>query len=422
MGRSAVDYTTYSCQKPFDYPRRQSGKTMNRTKLSFPSHVADQDVREAVRQLCSKFTLEYWDECDRDDRFPEEFYQAFAAAGYLSVLIPEEFGGFGGTMTQMAAVLEEVGAGGGALNAASSVHIPILSVPTLLKFGTDDQKNDYLPKIAAGELFVTFGVTEPDAGTDTTNISTSATKVEGGWRVNGAKVWNSGALRGDKIMTLVRTGTPQEGQKKGEGLTLLLIDLKQGGVDVRPIEKIGRRAVASCEVFFNDVFVSDTEVVGTVGQGFYHLLYSLNGERLLVSAEALGIGRWAIEAASDYSRDRVVFGHQIGEHQSVQHPLAAAYLQLMAASEVLARALAEYEDKGGRAIGTLANGLKYLATEAEFAATDAAMQTFGGYAFAREYHIGRHWIESRLQRIAPINNQMVLNSIAEAALGLPRSY
>lgn len=388
----------------------------------FPAHAAEGELREAVRKMCARFPLSYWEECDQEERFPEEFFQAFADGGYLSVLVPEEYGGGGGSMTAMAAILEEVGAGGGALNAASSVHIPILSIPTLLRFGSAEQKAKYLPQIASGNLFVTFGVTEPDAGTDTTTISTRAVKVEGGWSVSGMKVWNTGALRGDKVMTLVRTSTPGPGQRKGEGLTLLLIDLDQRSVERRSIPKIGRHAVASCEVFFNDVFVPDSEVVGEVGQGFYHLLYSLNGERLLVSAEAIGIGRWAIDAAAKYGQERIVFGQQIGKHQSVQHPLAAAYLQLMAASEVLARALSVYEEKGGRAVGILANGLKYLATEAEFAATDAAMQTFGGYAFAREYHIGRHWIESRLQRIAPINNQMVLNSIAESALGLPRSY
>lgn len=389
--------------------------------ISFPTQSDQSDLREAVRSLCSKFSLDYWEQCDREHRFPEEFFQAFADAGYFGVLIPEEFGGHGGTMRQMAAILEEVGASGGALNAASSVHIPILSIPTLLRFGTEAQRMEYLPKIARGELFVTFGVTEPDAGTETTKISTAATKVDGGYLINGSKVWNTGAMRGDKVMALVRTGQPQ-GKRRGEGLTLFLADLSGDTVDIKPIKKIGRNAVASCEVFFNDHFVRDEDVVGEIGQGFYHLLYSLNGERLLVSAEALGIGRWAISAASDYAREREVFGHQIGEHQSVQHPLAAAYLHLMAATEVLDRCITEYETKGGGAIGMIANGLKYLASEAAFAATDAAMQCFGGYAYAREYHIGRHWIESRLQRIAPINNQMVLNSIAEQALDLPRSY
>lgn len=390
--------------------------------ITFPHHAERHDLRAAVRSLCEKFTLDYWDECDRSHAFPEEFYRAFAAAGYFGVLVPEEYGGHGGSMADMAAILEEVGAGGGALNACSAVHIPILSIPTLLKFGTEEQRATYLPKIASGELFVTFGVTEPDAGTDTTKLKTAAKPVDGGYVLNGSKVWNTGALRGDKVMVLARTGTPGEGQRRGEGLTLFLADLEGSSIDVRPIPKIGRNAVASCEVFFHDHFVPADAVVGEVGQGFYHLLYSLNGERILVSAEALGLGRWAIEAAANYARERVVFDQQIGGHQSVQHPLASAYLGLFAATEVLARCVSEYEDKGGAAVGTMANGLKYLASEAAFAATDAAMQCFGGFAYAREYHIGRHWIESRLQRIAPINNQMVLNSIAEQALSLPRSY
>ncbi|MCW2761613.1 MAG: acyl-CoA dehydrogenase [Marmoricola sp.] len=390
--------------------------------LSFPHHEKRQDLRDAVRALCSRFSLDYWDEHDIAHEFPQEFFDAFAAAGYFGVLLPEEYGGGGGTIGDMAAILEEVGASGGALNAASSVHIPILAIPTLLKFGTDRQRAAYLPEIAQGRLFVTFGVTEPNAGTDTTRIETKATAVPGGFLVNGSKVWITGALRGDLVMLLVRTSDRPESGRKGEGLTLMLADLSGTSIDIRAIPKIGRNAVASAELFFNDHFVPEDRVIGTIGQGFYHLLHSLNGERLLVSAEALGIGRWAVENAARYAKDRVVFGRQIGMNQAVQHPLAKAYLQLMAATEVLDRALGEYEAKGAASVGTLANGLKFLASEAAFAATDAAMQTFGGYSYAREYHIGRHWIESRLQLLAPINNQMILNNIAENVLGLPRSY
>lgn len=390
--------------------------------LHFPAHDEQQDLREAVRAMCAKFPLEYWDQHDLDHEFPEEFYRAFADAGYFGVLVPEELGGGGGTMGQMAAILEEVAACGGALNAASSVHLPILPIPAILAFGSERQRHTLLPQIVAGELFVTFGVTEPDAGTDTTKIKTAATKVDGGWRINGSKVWNTGALRGDLIMILARTSTPGPGQRKGEGLTLFLGNLKAGEVTIRPIPKIGRNAVPSCEVFFNDLFVTDEDVLGEVGQGFYHILHSLNGERILVAAEALGIARWAVEAGCEYARERVVFDQQIGRHQAVQHPLAQAYLQVLAATEVLSRTVEEYEAKGSRAVGQLANALKYLASEAEGFATDAAMQVFGGYAYAREYHIGRHWIEARLQRLAPINNQMVLNSIAEVTLELPRSY
>jgi acyl-CoA dehydrogenase len=392
------------------------------TITPYPHQRDRAELRLAVRQLCAKFSPEYWDEHDKEGKFPEEFAQAFADAGYKSIIIPEEYGGGGGTMADLVAVMEEVAAGGGGNNASSSVQIPLLAVPSLLAFGTEAQKQEFLPKIASGELFVTFGVTEPDAGTDTTKIRTTATRVDGGWRVNGTKVWNSGALRGDKVLLLVRTSQPGPGQRKGEGLTLFLTELRADSIKIRPIPKIGRNAVASAELFIIDHPVTEDQLVGEVGQGFYHLLHSLNGERLILTAVALGMGRWAVENATRYANERVVFGRQIGKNQAVQHPIARAYLHLLAASEVLSRAVAEYEAKGAGAIGGLANAAKYLATEAAFAASDDAMQVFGGYSFAREYNVGRHWIESRLQRIAPVNNQMILNYIAERELGLPRSY
>jgi acyl-CoA dehydrogenase len=392
------------------------------TIVPFPHQEQRKELRAAVAEFCAEYGLEYWDACDRDHRFPEEFFRAFAASGYLGVLIPERFGGGGGTMIDQVAVMEELAASGGGLNACSSVHIAMLCIPTLLAFGSAKQCAEILPKVAAGELFVTFGVTEPDAGTDTTRISTKAIATDDGWVVNGSKVWNSGALRGDKILLLARTSEPSDDQSRGHGLTLFLTDLRAPTIEIRDIPKIGRNAVASCEVFLRDHPVAPGEVIGEVGRGFYHLLHSLNGERLLISAEAIGLGRWAVESASRYARERVVFGRQIGMNQGVQHPLAASYLKLLAAGEVVYRAVAEYEEKGGDAIGALANAAKYLSSEAGFSACDDAMQVFGGYSYAREYHIGRHWIEARLQRIAPVNNQMVLNYIAERSLGLPRSY
>ncbi|ALL79267.1 acyl-CoA dehydrogenase (plasmid) [Pseudonocardia sp. EC080610-09] len=390
--------------------------------VPFPHQETNKDLRAAVRALCAKYDEEYWELADREHRYPEEFFSDFAAAGFLGILIPEEYGGGGGTMSDQVAVMEELAAGGGAINACSSVHIPMLCVPTVLAFGTEKQRRAILPRVASGELFVTFGVTEPDAGTDTTRITTRATPTDDGWVVNGAKVWNSGAQRGDKILLLARTSDPGPGDKRGHGLTLFLADLQADTVDIRAIPKIGRNAVSSTEVFFRDHPVSTADVVGDVGKGFYHLLHSLNGERLLISAEALGLGRWAVEAGARYANERVVFDRQIGMNQGVQHPLAASYLALLAAGEVVYRAVQEYEEKGGAAVGTLANAAKYLSSEAAFSAADNAMQVFGGYAYAREYHIGRYWIESRLQRIAPVNNQMILNFIAERSLGLPRSY
>jgi acyl-CoA dehydrogenase len=388
----------------------------------FPHQSIKPELRQLVQSICGKFDEEYWESCDGEKRFPEEFFQAFAKAGLLGITIPEQYGGGGGSLSDQVAVLEELAAGGGAINACSSVHIPLLCIPPLLAFGTEQQKATYLPKIAAGELFVTFGVTEPDAGTDTTSISTRAVPTDGGYLVSGTKVWNSGALRGDKILLLARTSTPDASQKRAHGLTLILTDLDSPNIEMRAIPKIGRNAVASAEVFLREHFVAESEVIGQVDQGFYHLLHSLNGERLYLSAEALGVGRWALRAASRYANERVVFDRPIGKNQAVQHPLAASYLGLLAAGQVVYRAVEEYESNGPSAVGTLANSAKYLATEAAFAATDSSMQVFGGYSFAREYHIGRHWIESRLQRIAPVNNQMILNYVAERSLGLPRSY
>ncbi|MBO9355980.1 acyl-CoA dehydrogenase [Bordetella petrii] len=388
----------------------------------FPHLDRESEIRRAVQSLCSKFPLDYWDKHDLEHEFPEEFYQDFAKSGFLSILVPTEYGGSGGTISEMAAALEEVAAGGGGQNACASVHIPLLAVPAISTFGTEEQKQKYLPQIAEGKLFVTFGVTEPDAGTDTTKIKTAGVLKDGRYIVNGSKVWNSGALRGDKILLLARTSTPAPGERRGNGLTLFLTDLRADTVEVRAIPKIGRNAVPSCEVFFSDHPIPESDIIGEVGQGFYHILHSLNAERLFLASEALGIGRWALLNARQYAQDRVVFGRQIGKNQAVQHPLAKSYVQILAASEVVCAALDAYAEQGASAIGTLANAAKYLATEAEFQATDTAMQVFGGYSYAREYHVGRHWIEARLQRVAPVNNDMVLNYLAERELDLPRSY
>ncbi len=388
----------------------------------FPHLKRDLDLRQAVRSLCRQFDLNYWDQKDADHEFPEEFFQAFASAGFLGTLIPEEYGGGGGTTSNMVAILEEVGASGGGLNACSAVHTPLLCAPTILKFGTEEQRKEFLPRIASGGLYTTFGVTEPDAGTDTTRIRTKAVDDDIGWVVKGSKVWNTGALRGEKVLLLVRTSEPGPEDRRGLGITLMLVDLNSPGVDIQPIPKIGRNAVASCEVFFNDVSVPYDNVVGEVGQGFYQLMHSLNSERLFVAAETIGLGRWSVAAATQYSLDRRVFDRPIGMNQGVQHPLAKSFLELLAGAEVLYRAVDEYEAKGGAEVGVLANAAKYLCSEAAVSATDAAMQVFGGYSFAREYHIGRQWIESRLPRVAPVNNQMILNFIAERSLGMPKSY
>ena len=389
---------------------------------SFPHLETHKDVRDAVRALCSKFPAEYWEQHDREHEYARDFVQAFADAGFLGILIPEAYGGGGGTIAEFCAALEEVAASGGALNACSSVHTPLLCVPSILAFGTEEQRRSLLPKIASGELLVTFGVTEPDAGTDTTRTSLAATRRGDQWLLNGQKTWNSGAPYAQKVMVLARTSEPGPGQRRGDGLTLFLADLDRSSVEIRPISKVGRNAFASAELYFDDHVVEGADVVGEVGKGFYHLLHSLNSERLYLSSVAMGIGRWCLDAATRYASDRRVFDRPIGQNQAVQHPLAADYLQLLAAGQVLQTAVRACEERGAGAIGPLANSAKYLTTEAAWKTADDAMQTFGGYSFAREYHIGRHWTEVRLQRIAPVNNQMVLNYIAERVLGLPKSY
>jgi acyl-CoA dehydrogenase len=388
----------------------------------FPHLDTYPEVREAVRALCAKYPAPYWEEHDREHRYAADFVRDYADAGFLGMLIPEEYGGGGGTIGEFCAALEEVAASGGAMNASSSVHVPMLCVPTLLAFGSEQQRREYLPMIAAGELLVTFGVTEPNAGTDTTKISLSATKSGEGWLLNGQKVWNSGAQYGQKILVLTRTSTPGPNDRKGDGLTLFLTDLQVPTIDIRPISKIGRNAFGSSEVYFQDHPVTADEMVGEEGKGFYHLLHSLNAERLYLSSVAMGIGRWCLDAATQYANERVVFGREIGMNQAVQHPLAADYLALLAAGHVLQSAIVACEKDGAGSIGPIANAAKYLTSEAAWKTADDAMQTFGGYSFAREYHIGRYWTEVRLQRIAPVNNQMVLNYVAERVLGLPRSY
>jgi acyl-CoA dehydrogenase len=370
-----------------------------------------------------QFSLEYWDSSEERHEFPEDFFRAFAKGGWLSLTIPEEYGGGGAGLSHQAAVMEEVAASGGAMDACTAVHTPLLWVPVLLNFGTEEQKAKYLPKVAAGQLYVTFGVTEPDAGSDTTRITTTARMDGDGWAISGQKVWNSGALRGDKVLLLARTSPRPESGRTGTGLTLFLVDLHSPGVLIKPIRKYTRNGVVSCELFLDQVAVRGDDVIGTVDQGFYHLLRSLNGERLLLSAVAIGMGRWGIESAVRYAKERVVFDRPIGANQAVQHPLAEAYVRLLAASELLDEALRAYDRKDDvRTVGSLATAAKWLTSEVAFFANDRAVQTFGGYGVAREYGVGRFWAESRIQRLAPLANELALGQVAEHMLGLPRSY
>jgi acyl-CoA dehydrogenase len=316
--------------------------------------------------------------------------------------------------------LEEIATSGAAMNGCSAIHLSVFGMNPVVKHGSDRMKATYLPRVASGELHVSFGVTEPDAGTDTTNISTLATKVDGGYRVQGRKIWNTKGNIAEKCLLLARTTPLDEVAKRTDGMTLLLIDMQVPEIDIRPIPKLGRNAVASCEVSFDGAFVADADVVGDVGRGFHHLLDGLNPERILLAAEALGIGRAALRRAVAYANERVVFGRRIGQNQGISFPLADAHMRLRAAEMMVREASARYD--AGLPCGEEANAAKYLAADAAYEAADRAVQTHGGMGYATEYDVERYWREARLLRIAPISQEMVLNYVAEHVLGLPRSY
>jgi acyl-CoA dehydrogenase len=378
------------------------------------------DLREGVRRICADFPDEYWRACDGDHEFPWAFYRAFADAGFVGIAIPEEYGGGGAGITEASILLEEIAASGAAMNGCTPIHLSVFGMNPVVRHGSDEMKATYLPRVASGDLHVSFGVTEPDAGTDTTNISTRATKVDRGYRIRGRKIWNSKAHIAEKCLLLARTTPLDEVRKRTDGMTLFLCDMQVPEVEITPIPKVGRNAVASCEVVYDDVFVADADVVGEVGRGFHQLLDGLNPERILIAAEALGIGRVAIRRAVEYANERVVFGRPIGKNQGIAFPLADAHMRLRSA-EMMIRHAADLYD-AGLPCGEEANSAKYLAADAAYEATDRAMQTHGGMGYATEYDVERYWREARLMRIAPISQEMILNYVSEHVLGLPRSY
>lgn len=386
--------------------------------------VGHEEIREAVRALNSKFSLEYWAEKEKKEEFPQEYFDEFQRAGWVTMSIPTEFGGGGASISESAAMLEEVGAGGGATAACSTVHSSHIALSSIIKYGSQTVKDRYLQRMVDGELAVSFGVTEPNAGTDTTRISTQAVRSGDHYIVNGSKVWNSHAQRAEKVLLLCRTAPRGHGgAKPAEGLSMLMADLKVPEVKIRKIDKLGRNAVDSNEVWFDDLRVDADDLVGEEGRGFYQILSSVNAERILLAAECVGMGRWCLERGVNYAGERIVFDRPIGKNQSVAHPLATSYIELQAAALAVREAATAF-DAGAPAkeIGRLANTAKFLASEAAFKTADNVMQIHGGYSFATEYHIGRYWIELRPHRIAPVNNQMVLNFISENVLGLPKSY
>jgi acyl-CoA dehydrogenase len=386
------------------------------------SAISDEhdEIRDAVRRVCAKFDDTYWRERDEQHEFPWDFYAALAEGGWVGVAIPEEFGGGGQGITEASVLLEEVAASGAAMNGCSALHLSIFGMNPVVKHGTPEMQARYLPRVARGDMHVAFGVTEPDAGSDTTAIKTFARRTDGGYLVRGRKVWTTKATLCEKVLLLVRTQPLEASARRTDGLTLLLADLQRPEVDIRPIPKVGRNAVVSCEVRYDDLFVEEADRIGEEGKGFSYLLDGLNPERILVASEALGIGKASLRAAVGYANERVVFGRQIGSNQGIAFPLADARTRLYAAELAIREASRRYD--AGLPSGEAANTAKYLAAEAGYLAADRAMQTLGGMGYAAEYNVERYWREARLMRIAPVSQEMVLNYLAEHVLGLPRSY
>jgi acyl-CoA dehydrogenase len=389
-----------------------------------PDHEA---IREGVRRACSDFDDDYWRRCDTDHEFPWDFYRAMADGGWIGIAIPEAYGGGGRGITEASIVVEEVAASGAAMNGASAIHLSIFGMGPVIKHGSDELKERVLPAVASGELHVCFGVTEPDAGTDTSRITTRATLADDGSRyvVRGRKVWTTKAPYCQKVLLLVRTTPRDQAAKPTDGMTLLLADLQSDGetrpeVEITPIPKAGRNAVVSCEVVYDDLPVPVEDRVGDEGDGFRYLLDGLNPERILIAAEALGTGRAALRRAVAYANERVVFDRPIGQNQGIAFPLAQAHMELRAAELAIREAAWRYDH--GLPCGEAANTAKYLAAEAGYKAADHAVQTLGGMGYAGEYHVERYWREARLMRLAPVSQELVQAYVATNVLGLPKSY
>lgn len=377
-------------------------------------------IRRAVAELAGKFDDQYWMAKDHAHEFPTEFYDALATGGWLGITTPEEYGGHGFGITEASILLEEVAKSGGGMNAASAIHLSIFGMHPVIVHGSEELKRRTLPRIVNGDLHVCFGVTEPGAGLDTTRITTFARRDGDHYVVNGRKVWISKALESEKVLLLTRTTKIEDVTKKTDGMTLFLTDLDRSHVDIRPIPKMGRNAVSSNELFIDDLRVPVEDRVGEEGQGFRYILDGLNPERMLVAAEALGIGRVALDRAVRYGNEREVFGRPIGMNQGLQFPLADSLARLDAAELVLRKATWLYDR--GKPCAREANTAKYLCADAGFQAADRALQTHGGMGYSEEYHVARYFREARLLKIAPLSQEMVLNYLGSHVLGLPRSY
>jgi len=383
--------------------------------------TSDQEaVRDSVARVCQRFGDEYWLQTDRDGKFPTEFHQALAADGWLGICIPEEYGGSGLGITEAAIMMRTIAESGAGMTGASSVHINVFGLNPVVVFGTDEQRRRMLPPMVTGQDKACFAVTEPNTGLNTTQLKTRAVRQGNGYVVNGQKVWISTAQVANKMLLLARTTPLEEVKRPTEGLSLFYTDFDRTRIKVHEIEKMGRKAVDSNELFFENFEIPAGDLIGEEGRGFEYILHGMNPERILIAAEAVGLGKVALARATAYAKERVVFNRPIGQNQAIQHPLAKNWMDLEAAWLMIMSAAWQYDND--LPCGAAANAAKYLAGEAGFDACQQAVMTHGGMGYAKEYHVERYLREVMIPRIAPISPQLVLCFIAEKVLGLPKSY
>jgi len=388
--------------------------------MDFAFTPEQQRIREAIARLCAQFGDEYWLKKDREGGFPVELHQALARDGWLGIAMPEDCGGAGLGIQEAAVMMQTIAESGAGFSGASAVHMNIFGLNPVVVFGTPEQKRRMLPPLIAGSERSCFAVTEPNTGLNTTRIKTKAERKGGRYLVSGQKVWISTAQIAEKVLLLARTTPLEEVRKPTEGLSLFYTDFDRRHIEVREIEKMGRKAVDSNQVFFDGLPVPEADRIGEEGRGFEYILHGMNPERILIAAESVGLGRCALARASAYAKERVVFDRPIGQNQAIQHPLARNWMNLEAANLMVMKAAWLYDQ--GLPCGAEANAAKYLAGEASFDACQQAVMTHGGFGYAKEYHVERYLRESLIGRIAPVSPQLVLCFIAERVLGLPKSY
>jgi len=391
--------------------------------MDFALTPEQEAVREAIAKICARFGDDYWLERDKTGVFPHELHKALADDGWLGICMPEAQGGSALGVMEAALMMQAIAESGGGMTGASAIHLNIFGLNPVVVYGTEEQKNRMLPPLIAGKEKACFGVTEPNTGLDTTKLKLRAERKGDRYVLNGAKVWTTTAQIADNILVLARTTPLEEVKKKTEGLSLFYTKLDRKKVEVRLIEKMGRKAVDSNQVFFDGMEVPVEDRIGEEGRGFEYILDGMNPERILIASEAVGLGKVALKRAAKYANERVVFGRPIGKNQAIQHPLAECWMELEAAHLMVMQAAWRYDKvDNGKQTGALANAAKYLAAEAGFKACTQAVMTHGGYGYAKEYHVERYMREIMIPRIAPVSPQLILCYIAEQALGLPKSY